>query len=306
MMSAPDKTPVLRLGGLAYRLPFAHLFRPHTALERERLHASIAERGVLMRVLTYDSPTHGNRCVIDGATRLEIAAELGRAVPIQHRGPLSDEVAHELALTLNADRRHLTPAEQQAVRAERIARVAEARARGESLRTIAEREDISREQVRRDLEAAAGVTGVTPAGPERVWGADGKSYPALPAASDPSRHEEGAIQPEEGTVPHAVPGPAGTAGVTGVTPEHAAGVSEPDGRSGSAGPDPPDPVRYLEAARAALARFRSALDQLLGSRYAPRLRQLLERYCESEPLPALDAALSDLAAEVAQRNEQGA
>jgi hypothetical protein len=278
MMPAPDELPVVRLDGLAYRLPFAHLFRPHTALERERLHASIAERGVLMRVLTYDSPTHGNRCVIDGATRLEIAAALGRAVPIQHRGPLTDEVAHELALTLNADRRHLTPAEQQAVRAERIARVAEARARGESLRTIAEREDISREQVRRDLEDAAGVTGVTPAGPERVRGADGKSYPTST--------------------------PTEPAGVTPVTPEHTESVSEPNGKNAHACPAPPDPGRYLEAARVALTRLRTALDQLLDSRYAPRLWQLLERYRESEPLPALDAALSDLAAEVAQEREE--
>ena len=76
--------PMIRLGNIIYRLPFTHLFREHTPAERERIVESIREHGIQVRVLTYDSPVHGRRCVIDGATRLAIAVELSlAAVPVQ-------------------------------------------------------------------------------------------------------------------------------------------------------------------------------------------------------------------------------
>ena len=52
-----------------------------------------------VRVLTYDSSTWGRRCVIDGASRLELAAAIATdetthlAVPVQHLGDLTDDAA---------------------------------------------------------------------------------------------------------------------------------------------------------------------------------------------------------------------
>ena len=249
----------IRYEGLLYRLPFAHLFRPHTPLERERLVASIRQEGVLDRIVTYDSPTHGKRCVIDGATRLELAIELKlAAIPVQHKGALDDETAERLAIAYNTARRHLTPAEQQEQRQARIARVAAARSAGESLRAIAQREEVSHEQVRRDLEEAAGVTPVTPG---RVTGTDGKSYPAAPVAP-----------------------------VAPVAP------AEPVGRPA---PTAPDPLRGLAQARSALTRLRSALDELAAGPLLARLCTTLTRHDFAPGhLAALDAALSDLDAQL--------
>jgi hypothetical protein len=283
----PDPAiPSVRLDGVTYRLVFAALFRRHTPAERVRLATSIRRHGVRVRVLTYDSSTWGRRCVIDGASRLELAAgadeSVNLTVPVQHLGDLTDEAARELALTLNADRRHLTPEEQHAARRERIERVAAARAAGDSLRTIAEREGVSLGQVQRDLsDGESGVSGDTPVAgsgsgvspdtptggvsgdtPARVRGADGKSYPA----TRPHRPDD--------------------AGVSGDTPA------------------PHEPLRpqerHLAQARTALARLRAALEELLAGEWGEYLRRTLERHRADRTAADLDAALSDLAADAAQ------
>lgn len=113
--------------GTIYQLPFADLFRPLTAAERGRLEASISLHGVKHPVLTFDSKVWGARCVLDGANRLGIAADIGAEVPFTDLGVLSEATARELAVSLNADRRHLSPDEQAAARAARVERVAESR-----------------------------------------------------------------------------------------------------------------------------------------------------------------------------------
>lgn len=173
---APAEVPTVRLNGLPFRLPFAGLFRPHSDSERIALVDSIRRHRVTVRVITYDSLKYGKRCVIDGATRLSIAAELGLwAVPVHHRGDLTDDEARELAVSLNADRRHLTPEEQAAARAKRNAEIIQSAETGDSLRTLADRYGLNHSTIDKILQAAGFDRSEVR---KRVKGRDGKSYAA--------------------------------------------------------------------------------------------------------------------------------
>lgn len=167
--------PVVKIGRLKYQLPFATMFRTHTPQERSRLAQSIAISGIRVRIMTYTSPTLGARCVIDGATRLGIAAEYRISVPVHDLGQLSDEEARELALAINADRRHLTIEEQIAARAKRIDRVASAHEEGRSTRQIAKEEGVSQKQVMLDLARAKKSTPTQPRTPQLTIAAARKS-----------------------------------------------------------------------------------------------------------------------------------
>lgn len=177
-----------------WKLPFADLFRPLTEAEEGRLRASIKAHGVKHHVLTFDSPTWGTDCVVDGANRLRIGQEEGKEVPVTKIPGLSDDAARDLAITLNADRRHLTIEEQMAARAARVERVAEARSEGDSLPVIADREGISVAQVQRDLEKAKD-SGLPPGKPEpeKVKGKDGKEQAA--------KHKTATPAPQQSPVP---------------------------------------------------------------------------------------------------------
>lgn len=88
--------------------------------------------------------------------------------------------------SLNLHRRHLSAEAQSKARAERVARVAEARSAGESLPSIAESEGVSIAQVQRDLEKS-GLPGGKPETKDgKVTGKDGKKYEASkPKKSNP-------------------------------------------------------------------------------------------------------------------------
>lgn len=151
------ETPTVTLAGVLYLLPHTDAVRAHTEREREALAASIAETGVVVPVVTYDrmADAGGGRAVLDGATRLTIAAELKLAqVPIEHLGGLSEDAARALCLSLNADRRHLNVTEQQARRKERIAAAVQLKDAGLSTRAIAKGLGVSKTQVIADLAAA--------------------------------------------------------------------------------------------------------------------------------------------------------
>lgn len=150
------ETATLTFAGVAYLLPFAALVRPHSEKEREALKASIAETGVVVPVVTYDrlADAGGGLAVLDGATRLALAGELGlKEVPVEHLGALSDDAARALALSLNADRRHLSIADQAANRKQRVAAAVALKDCGLSTRKIAKGLGVSEVQVRRDLAA---------------------------------------------------------------------------------------------------------------------------------------------------------
>jgi hypothetical protein len=82
--------------------------------------------------------------------------------------------------TVNDHRRHET--QEQAVKRieKRRERVAQARAEGKSIRTIAQDEGVDPKTVREDLKASGGDQSP----PETVKGQDGKTYPARQARSD--------------------------------------------------------------------------------------------------------------------------
>jgi hypothetical protein len=172
-MSEGQQWQTIRFGMREYRLPFAELFRDLTANEEAELRASIEAVGVGHPVFTYDSPEHGNDCVIDGANRLRIAGELDTDVRVE-KLRVSDEVARRMAEDLNAARRQVTPQEAKQARAKRIGKVVELRAEGKSLRAIADEVGVSLGQVQRDIFDS----GVSPDTPEVVTGRDGKEYPA--------------------------------------------------------------------------------------------------------------------------------
>lgn len=222
-----EDVPSITFAGVAYSLPFAGLFRAHTGAERGALCADISEMGVVVPVVTYDSPVHG-RSVLDGATRLSIASELDlAAVPIEHLGALSDAAAGQVALSLNASRRHLTLEEQSAARVDRIQRAVELKAAGLSTRQIAKGLGVSHTQVARDL--AETVTPVTSADQN---------------------------------------------------------------------------VKALYAAQAAVRRLSDLLDSLTTGPFASRFCALLARHHADGAIPALVAALADLAASAAQDLEE--
>lgn len=181
-----------------YATPFADLFRELTPAERRELTDSIRAAGVLSAVLVYTSPEHGPS-ILDGLNRWAIARELGVPCPVNDLGSMGDQDARELAEQANHCRRHLTPADWQAMaaaRAERVKRVAEKRKEGKSLRTIAEEEGISEKTVRKDIdEATADGSAVEPES-GKVMGKDGKERPATqPAKPKPARPQEVTAQP---------------------------------------------------------------------------------------------------------------
>jgi ParB-like chromosome segregation protein Spo0J len=109
--SPPPEAPSAALNGkVEWRNPatlkhqFASAVRKHTPEEERDLRASIAERGILQPLLiTPDGE------VIEGNTRARIARESKMTVvPCIVVAGLDDEEAWGAAVTLNADRRHLT------------------------------------------------------------------------------------------------------------------------------------------------------------------------------------------------------
>jgi hypothetical protein len=189
---APVATPAdplkITVGARTFTILFPDLVRPLSTDETERLRASIRARGIEDRVVVDE---HDG--IIDGINRLRIAAELGlkeeeirldvyRSCESQHTPDLVREDKRDLALTLNLDRRQLSPVEQQRLQEERNARILAKRKEGKSYRDIGEEEGISHQQVKRIVDDRATVTGVT-VEPEggKVRGKDGKARPATRA-----------------------------------------------------------------------------------------------------------------------------
>ena len=140
-----------------------------TAIEELRAEASVCSdewQGWRMEILNWSGEVDEDGRILDGHHRAAIAAELGIACPSRTIVGLDEAGKRKYAITVNLMRRQLD-------RTARGALVAQLRTEGLSVRRIAEATGINRETVRRDL---AGDTSVSP---ERVVGADGRSYRAV-------------------------------------------------------------------------------------------------------------------------------
>jgi transposase-like protein len=111
---------------------------------------------------------HGN--ILDGHHRSRIADELGVKYRVDIHVVSDADEAAEIARTLNADRRHLDPAQRREM-------VAELRSQGHTQTAIAKAVGVSQQQVARDI-AAVQVTHMCNLAPDTVTGADGKRYPS--------------------------------------------------------------------------------------------------------------------------------
>jgi transposase-like protein len=148
------------------------LFDALPAHIEDALRASIRRFGVLVPVIRDQQGR-----IIDGHHRVRIAAEEGIDIADDIVITVdSEDEAREIARTLNSDRRHLTEEQRRAV-------VADLRSEGHSLRAIAGALGVDKKQVQRDL-ARAEVGTLSP--PDRVLGADGKSYPASRPQVEPA------------------------------------------------------------------------------------------------------------------------
>ena len=130
--------------------------------EYSALKHSIHKNGVLVPI---ECDEQGN--VLDGHHRLKACQELGiKDWPRVVRKGMTEEESLEHVLTLNLDRRHLTPEERDEV-------IRQVRSRGLSVRSIAGKMHVGLATVCRAI--SAGVPSGTPA---MVRGTDGKVYPA--------------------------------------------------------------------------------------------------------------------------------
>ena len=166
----------VKIGGRTYHLPFVEEI-PFEPKQREQLKASIEETGkVVVPILCWqEKHTPDEDTVIDGGNRCQIAAELElKDIKKIYKSFASEDDARAECHRLNFDRRQIGEKELKARREERAVRVAEARAAGESLRSIAESEGVSTATVLSDLEKAEEV--VEP--PEKVTGKDGRPQAA--------------------------------------------------------------------------------------------------------------------------------
>lgn len=111
---------------------------------------------------------------------------------VEYDGETDEDSLRAFVEDRNEHRRHLEHKWLARRREERVARVAEKRRAGKSLRSIAEEEGVSPEQVRQDVVASR-VKGLTPE-PEsgKVVGRDGKEYVAPEPKRQPQPVEDDA------------------------------------------------------------------------------------------------------------------
>jgi len=135
--------------------------------EYQNLKADIAERGVMVPI---EIDEDGN--ILDGYHRIKICDELGLNYPVIKRQGWTEEQKIQHALSLNLNRRHLSDDQMAAL-------VSDLRMKGYSIRKIAKMTDIPQTSVYRKL------TGVPDGTPDRIEGADGKTYPAQQRKPEP-------------------------------------------------------------------------------------------------------------------------
>ncbi len=114
-MITPIDRPLAKPSGVAEASPIYQVMPPLSAEEYETLKAEIAERGVLVPLVT---DQHGN--LLDGHNRKEIADELGVPYRTDVVTVASEEEAWSLARMYNLARRHLSREQKRTLIADEI------------------------------------------------------------------------------------------------------------------------------------------------------------------------------------------
>lgn len=168
-----------KIGERIFHLPFVDLIPFDDEQNASLGHAIMEDGRVKEPVVGWKEKSNGHVTVIDGAHRCLWAERHGfdkDKVPVRYESFATEEEAIDECRRLNLARRHLTGQQLEQERRKRIEKVAELRAEGKSIRTIAETAGVSRATVERDLKKAPTVTGGdTEQTPKKVTGKDGKS-----------------------------------------------------------------------------------------------------------------------------------
>lgn len=173
----------IKIGETTFTVLFPDLVRPLTESERQELKNSIEKYGVKQEVIVDASDG-----IIDGIHRVRIVAELGYpTIPTRMVDGLNEEQKRLLCVSLNVARRHLTEQERQQLVEARRQRVKKARRAGKSLRTIADEEGVSHEQIRKDLASDSVVNPLTPAENEQGCNDSPASPGEQPAPNAPEQ-----------------------------------------------------------------------------------------------------------------------
>lgn len=169
--------------GRVFTLSYVELIPRHTTEELEALKASIQQHGIL------DPVKHTpDDVVVDGATRLQLAKELGLSLSDVPLKEVSSESADDLAV-------QLAFAHRAGTRERRKILVFRLRQLGWSTRRIARAVGVTQPSVINYLnEMPSGDKNLSP---ERVTGADGKSY----SATHPENGGDGEETPETDAEP---------------------------------------------------------------------------------------------------------
>lgn len=106
----------IQIGKRAFTTLFADHLRMLTDREKQRLKNSIRRYGVLIPIVVDEDDG-----IIDGIARADMSSELGlHSIPCDVRKHLTLDQKRELAISLNLSRRHLSIAEQEKIRHQRV------------------------------------------------------------------------------------------------------------------------------------------------------------------------------------------
>jgi len=173
MKTELKKKQNIKVGKVEFKLLFPDLLPEQSPEEYHNLLSDIAVNGVQIPIVTDDK-----RGIIDGKNRAIAAAERKlKNIPFIIVHNLTEQQKKQLAIKLNAQRRHIT-------KKARLTLAIELRKSGLSYRQIAEIINVSYETVRRHL---ATVTNVTDEFPDKVKGKDGRDRPANAKSKPPHR-----------------------------------------------------------------------------------------------------------------------
>jgi hypothetical protein len=149
---------LITFGGKQYRPLFPDLFRPLTDDEDARQGESIRRIGIKYSIFVDEDGG-----IVDGFHRLRHAARQDLKpddVPFVVLPPGTTLAKKkQLAESLNADRRQMTPEDIERRRLERIRREVELKGQGKTNRQIGEEVGVSHVQVKKDLDQAAAASG---------------------------------------------------------------------------------------------------------------------------------------------------